>query len=925
MTLPTPADAFADVAPVPASLDRRVRTHARYGAAMGGVLRGALGTGTTRIPPVRPPRGDGGPGVRAAGPLEGVGSALAPPPWSPWLVAAGLYVVALVAVDLALLHVATVVALLVLAPLACSLLGRPGDTAVVAIVAFVGALVCAGVRDDFGTVSVVGVAVVAVGGALAVLVALLRAAHEVNLVRFSLLDAVADVGADSAPLDTTVQRLLDVLAPTFADVAAVDTVVDGGHRRLGARAEPRAAVAALLRARPTRPDAAAGSTRAIARGESLLVAQLPDDLLQQMAGDEHDLELLRALRLESTMVVPLRARGAIIGVLSLAFGASGRAYSRADLEFAEVLAGRVALTLDNAGLTRELTAAERRLDAVLDGLAEAVVVNDAAGRIVYANDAAVDVLRVDSAQELYEALPGDIIARFAVYDEAGEPVSLERLPGSRALTGELHPEPLLVRNVVKATGEERWLLNKTTTITDEDGRLVRIVNVIENVTEAKRAELAQRLLARAGDALASSLDYEETLQRVAEVAVPVLADWCGVDLPGPGRLVKPVGVAHVDAAKVALARRLRDEYPVSLDEPEGIAAVMRGADSQVTSDIPDEALVAYARDPHHLEMLRAVGLASIMVVPLRAGGATLGTLTFARSDPVRKFNDADVELAEELGRRAGTAVLNARLFTERTAIAQTLQRGLRPPELRQIPGFRTASLYRPAGELNEVGGDFYDVFPAIDGWMVIIGDVAGQGAEAASLTGLARYTLRSVGQLTGDPARAARQLNETLRDQPEMSLCTAICVQLVVEAPDGRDGRAVLTLANCGHPRPVLVRGGTASEVGGSGTMAGAFEGVDWLCSTVELQPGDTVFLYTDGVLDTVGAHDRFGDERLLDTLRLAPAEPRALVDYVAATLEAFQQGEQRDDTAIVALQFTGSPAATRWPDPQGGAERGAS
>ena len=839
--------------------------------------------------------------VGRAGALEGMRSALAPARWSPWALAGAGYVVALGLADLAVGHVALLVALLVLGPLACGLLGRWGDTASVALLALAAAVANAA-WNDFGTVSLVGIVVVALGGALAVVVAVGRAAAEVNLVRFRLLDDVADVGADAADVATTVKRLLDVLEPRLADVVVVDTVSDGVPRRLAARAEPPAAQAALMGARPARPGTRGGTGRALTSGSSELIPALGDDLLAEIARDEHDLQALRALGIGSAMVVPLRARGAIIGALSLGFAASGRSYSHADVGFAEVLAGRVALTLHNAGLTDELSAAERRLDTVLDGLAEAVTVNDSDGRVIYANDAAVELLRIGSAQELYDAEPRETMARFAVYDEDGEPVDLQRLPGWRAMHGEPAPPPLLVRNVVKATGEERWLLNKTTTLTDDEGRPVRIVNVIENVTETKRAELAQRLLARASDVLASSLDYEQTLQRVAEVAVPSLADWCGVDLPGRGGLVQPVAVAHVDPEKVALARRLRARYPVRLDEPGGIAQVMRGGDSQIVSDIPDEALAAYARDPEHLEMLRAVGLASIMIVPLRAGGETLGAMTLARSNPIRKFGAADLELAEELARRAATAVLNARLYTERTAIAQTLQRGLRPPELRSIPGFRGASLYRPAGELNEVGGDFFDVFPAQGGWMLVVGDVAGQGAEAATLTGLARYTLRTAAQLTGDPALAARQLNETLRDRSEISLCTAVCAHVVAST----DGHASMAIANCGHPRPVLVRDGTATEVGGSGTMAGAFDGVEWVCSTVELQPGDTLFVYTDGVLDTVGAEDRFGEERLLDTLRLAPSEPQALVDYVAATLDEFQRGHQRDDTAMVALQFTG-------------------
>jgi PAS domain S-box-containing protein len=570
----------------------------------------------------------------------------------------------------------------------------------------------------------------------------------------------------------------------------------------------------------------------------------------------------------------------------------------------------------DAGVWFELDRTPRTIDAavsaqlgtILDGLAEAVTVSDEHGRTVYANDAAVRLLRLTSAERVGGAAGRELMSRFEVYDEHGAPVALEDLPGSRARAGELAPEPLLVRNVVRATGEERWLLNKTTTIADEEGRVVRVVNVIEDVTQTKRAELAQRLLAEASDALASSLDYESTLQRIAEVAVPGFADWCGVDLPEPGGTLQSVAVAHVDPAKVALARRLRSRYPVRLDQPEGMPAVVRGeSPTIVVHEIADEELVAYAHDEEHLEMLRGIGFASLIIVPLAAGGQTLGALTLVRSTPGRVFDDADVRLAEELGRRAGMAVLNARTYTERAAIAATLQRGLRPPELLAPPGFAVATHYDAAGAFNEVGGDFYDAFTTADGWMLVMGDVAGHGAEAAALTALARYTLRGAGQLTRDPAQAARQLNTTLRDLPQLSLCTSVCAH-VRSAEGGRE--ASVTLANCGHPRPLLVREGTVQELGCVGPMAGAFDDGTWGCTEVTLRPGDTLLLYTDGVLDTVGAENRFGEQRLRAALEAAgTAEPSVLVTRLAVALDAFRHGPQRDDTAIVAVRFTGVPA----------------
>ena len=121
------------------------------------------------------------------------------------------------------------------------------------------------------------------------------------------------------------------------------------------------------------------------------------------------------------------------------------------------------------------------------------------------------------------------------------------------------------------------------------------------------------------------------------------------------------------------------------------------------------------------------------------------------SESGRLFDESDLALAEELGRRAATAVENARLYTERSRIASTLQQSLLPPELPEVPGFRLAGLYRAAGEQNEVGGDFYDAFEVPGGWMALVGDVAGRGAEAAALTSLSRHTLRAVGKLLGDP------------------------------------------------------------------------------------------------------------------------------------------------------------------------------
>ena len=211
-------------------------------------------------------------------------------------------------------------------------------------------------------------------------------------------------------------------------------------------------------------------------------------------------------------------------------------------------------------------------------------------------------------------------------------------------------------------------------------------------------------------------------------------------------------------------------------------------------------------------------------------------------------------------------------------------------------------LYRPAGEFNEVGGDFYDVFEGPAGWMVVIGDVAGQGAEAATQTSLARFTVRTAAELTGDVSLAVSRLNDTLRGQQGLPLCTVVCAEL-----RGRDdGAAVVTMASAGHPPPLLVRGRAVAPVGDAGTIAGAFDDERWPSAPIVLEPGDLLVLYTDGVLDAMGEDDRFGERRLHEALARIEGTPGQRLDALRAELEAFERGPQRDDTTVLVLEYRG-------------------
>jgi serine phosphatase RsbU (regulator of sigma subunit) len=233
-----------------------------------------------------------------------------------------------------------------------------------------------------------------------------------------------------------------------------------------------------------------------------------------------------------------------------------------------------------------------------------------------------------------------------------------------------------------------------------------------------------------------------------------------------------------------------------------------------------------------------------------------------------------------------------------------LQHALLPGELPDIPGFRLASLYRAAGDQNEVGGDFYDAFAVPGGWLVVVGDVVGRGAEAAALTSLSRYTLRAGCKLLGDPLKVLAHLNEAVLARSPVAMVSVACA-LLCESDGGAQADVVLA----GHPPPYHVRGGEPRLVGSFGALLGASDEGGWRAERVALEPGDTLVLYTDGVIDTVGERERFGEERLTETLRLDQTAHET-VRRIDEAVRRFGHGPQVDDSAVLVVERVPRPSA---------------
>ena len=416
------------------------------------------------------------------------------------------------------------------------------------------------------------------------------------------------------------------------------------------------------------------------------------------------------------------------------------------------------------------------------------------------------------------------------------------------------------------------------------------------MTEQTRAEHESAFLAEAGEILASSLNYEQTLKNVAELAVPGIVDWCAVDLITEDGGRQSVAVAHVDPERLKLAEQLRAYQPEQLDPDRGLGLVFRTGEPLLYPHISDEMLEQGATDAHHLELLRAVSFGSVMIVPVRLGDRTLGAMTLVNAESGRALDDLDLKLAEQVAARAAVAIENSRLYSERTLVAQTLQRSLLPEQLPEISGYELASVYVPAVKSSEVGGDFYDVWEADGSWMMIIGDVTGKGVQAAALTALVRHTVRAASEFESSPAVLLASVDRALKKQQTLSMCTALCLRL-------QANRA--TLAVGGHPLPLRLTAEGIEPVGEFGPLLGGFEDASWSEHTVELAPGSTLVAYTDGVTDAVGEDgSRYGSARLQATLsRYTERSAADVVNGLMNALDEFQTGGHADDTAVLVLK----------------------
>lgn len=461
-------------------------------------------------------------------------------------------------------------------------------------------------------------------------------------------------------------------------------------------------------------------------------------------------------------------------------------------------------------------------------------------------------------------------------------------------------------------------------VEDPGGRPIGVIASLLDITDQQRAhteaEAGRRRLALLSEAsirIGSSLELERTAQELADLAVPGLADAVSVDVleslargddPGMGldggvalrRLGKaPLTGSGVTDILAPLGRTL--DFPAAAPYTQALSR----RQPFLLARLDDEAIAPAARHTSRPAQLVELGVHSFMMAPLFARDLVLGVATFYRTRPIGPFTSDDVTLAGELAGRAALSIDNARLYHREHDTALTLQRSMLPQHITPPPGLEVAHRYLPASDVNEVGGDWYDVLHLPGGRAaLLIGDVMGHGTPAAAVMGRLSASVRALARLDLEPAELLRQLEAAIDDLAEPMLATFLYAVI-----DLATGRCRVTRA--GHPPPAIVSpGGTAALLElPPGTPLGV-GGTRYTTTETVLQPGSLLVLYTDGLIESRGSDI---DERLAELTHLLAQPYPSLTGLCDSLLTQLVPGSADDDIALLVARFTGGRV-----DPQG-------
>ncbi len=429
-----------------------------------------------------------------------------------------------------------------------------------------------------------------------------------------------------------------------------------------------------------------------------------------------------------------------------------------------------------------------------------------------------------------------------------------------------------------------------------------------DIGEQRRAEHRLRTLVDAGPSLSNSLDYHQTLENLAELVVRTLATFCVIDVfdatPGRGPRIQRIATSHVERGRREEVWRLSRFLPPEGNGQHPVARIFRDGHSSLVEHVDDAWLAAATISLEHAEAVRALGLRSLLAVPIVAGGKLLGALTCALADETRPrptlpqtYDAEDLFFVEELGRRGGVAIENALTFEHERSIAASLQAASLPNRLPAARGVRLYADYRPGSAEATIGGDWYDALVLDDGSFVFtIGDVVGHGLRAAIVMTKLRQAMQAAALVDSDPNVVLAVADRTLRLHDPEAFATALAARY-----DPVTRR--LRFASAGHPPPVLRHpDGRVEELANPGTLLGLRTAEAGPTRIAVMPRGATLLFHTDGLTEATRDIAE-GQLRLVTALAsgafLAAADPAQ-----AFVSEVLQGREAGDDVAVLIATF---------------------
>ncbi|MGB9378057.1 MAG: SpoIIE family protein phosphatase [Mycobacteriales bacterium] len=767
-----------------------------------------------------------------------------------------------------------------------------------------------------------------------------------------LLSRVMGILAEPLDVEDMLNALATSVIPDLGDCCAIhllgdttDPVLVAAQHVSPDRVE---AFRRVVEASPVTLDQPFGPGAVMASGRSQALPRIDDALLDSVLADGDMPARFRALNLQASYTAPLLSQGRVLGSLALSRTRTDE-WTADERELIDLIAERAGGAVENAQLRAQVDSLGQLmldLQSITAVLADATTVEDVTAavidrvRVAISADSAVIATcansRVDALASI--GLPEQRMQPWRVLTlrgltpdgyavETGKPVFVgnsvelaEAFPDAVGIVpGEAHAAlPLRRYNGTPAVMRFDWNSPRTfapaergllASVAQQVAASLERASLIVREHEARAvAEASQRrtdLLAEVTHSLASNLDVDRVLERLAEIVVPRLADLCTIDLiADPG---DPPSFLSAEAVNPRVKELLHvtDSILPRRENPHTMIGKMLATGLPVFAPVVSEVhLRRISTSEEQAQMYFEMGIISGCVVPLRARGQVLGALSmFTTKDSGRVYDESDAELITEVGRRAGLQLDNARLFTREHDAAETLQRSLLP-ELPTLPGIEAAARYLPAAAHAGVGGDLFDLFALPDGAIgVAIGDVMGHDMRAAAAMGQLRSVLRSYAWEGVAPGIVLDRMDLLVQSFEMAQLATALYARL--EARPGDEPGRLLRYANAGHLPPVvqypdgtvrLLEEGQSVLIGAPSEHARA-EAVE------NLPVGSTLLLYTDGLIEL---RHRSIDDGIADLLAVVKAhEPAAGAEALCSAVEASIDGKElTDDVALLAVRL---------------------